>query len=269
MTAALVKKEEISLALADNFMDMVAQDAGAGRENMTVEDFAIPRIAIIQSLSPQRNKAKPEFIEGCSEGQIFENISKKLWNGEDGIYVVPVKFNRSYLEWKPRDEGGGLVKNHGSDRTAFDNARVDEKGKRWTPEGNTIALSAEYFVFVLDKSGMPIRAILSMSSTSLKQAKAWNNLIAGSKIKGKDDQFIDTPMFFNVYHMKTVPVTNKSGSWFTWSITNFKNVFDFAGNDGLYKAAKEFLAGVDAGKIKVSDPVVEHGDSEEDDEAPM
>lgn len=272
MSNALAKKEGTEVALNDEYLNLVNQDAGAGLEAMTVEDFAIPRIGIIQSLSPQRNKQKPEFIEGCSEGQIFESVTKKLWDGGEGIHVVPVKFNRSYIEWKPRGEGaGGIVKNHGADRTAFDNARVDEKGKRWTPEGNTIQLHAEYFVLVMAPNKPPIRAIISFSGTFLRQAKAWNNLIAESKLLGKDGKYIDTPAFFNVYQLKTTPVSNAKGSWFVWSVQNFKNVFDYAGNDGLYKMAKEFLQGIEAGKVKVSDPVADHeGDAgEEDDASPM
>lgn len=263
---AVVEKKDNSVALSDDYLSLVQQDSGAGCESMTVEDFAIPRIGIVQSLSPQRSKTKTEYIEGCTEGNIFESVTKKLWDGEKGIKVVPVKYSRSYLEWKDRDEGGGLVKNHGSDRTAYDSARVDAKnGKHYTPEGNVVVPTAEYYVLVLDNNGVPLRAVISMSSTFMKQAKAWNNLINQSKVKGKDGNYLDTPMFFNVYNLSTVPVSNDSGDWFTWKVEVDQNVFSFAGNRSLYDTAKEFLKGIEAGSVKVAEASADAVEESEDD----
>lgn len=275
MSQALKKTEGTEVAVQDDILDMIASDAGAGKENMTAEDFLIPRIGIIQSLSPQRNKAKAEFIDGCSEGQIFEGTSKKLWDGGEGIEVVPIKFNRCYLEWKP--DRGGLAKNHGDDRTAYDSARVDEKGKHFTPEGNSINLSAEYFVFVLRKGLPPLRAVISMSSTSLKQAKAWNNLMAETKHPDGKGGFVETPAFYNVYNMKTVPVTKKDNTWFAWNISVKQTVFKEAeavtgvpNDKSLYNLAKDFLSGINAGKVKAAPVVSEaHSEDEPNDADPM
>ena len=273
-------------ALASNLLDMVSADAGAGLNEMGADDFAIPRIGIIQSLSPQRNLQKPEFIEGCVEGQIFENVTKQLWKGGDGIVVIPVAYQPTYLEWKPRESGGGLVKNHGKDATLFQSTPANDKGKRITKDGNIIQRYGEYFVMVMNADGVPVRAVLSMTGTALKQAKAWNNMInqslvvdaEGKPVLDKAGAKINAPIFFYSYLLKTVPVINQQGQWFRWDIVKNTNeaqvpqsVFDLAGGlPEIYEAAKSFRDAITSGAVKVADPVEEHGESAvESDEDPM
>lgn len=275
-----------ALALASNLLDMVSADAGAGLNDMGADDFAIPRIGIIQSLSPQRQAAKPEYIEGCVEGQIFENVTKKLWKGSEGIVVVPVAYQPTYLEWKPRESGGGLVKNHGKDASLFNATPANEKGKRITADGNIIQRYGEYYVMIMNENGVPVRAVLSMSGTALKQAKAWNNLINESLVVGADGKpvldkagaKINAPIFFYSYLMKTTPVSNAQGQWFRWDIVKNTNeaqvpqsVFDLAGGaPDIYNAAKTFRDAITSGAVKVSDPVEEHAEvAVESDEDPM
>jgi len=276
-----------NLPAPTDLFDMVAEDAGTGLNDMGVDDFAIPRIGIVQSLSPQRRQDKPEFIDGCVEGQIFENISKKLWKGSEGIVVIPVAYSPAYLEWKPRDSGGGLVKNHGIDPTEYMKAKVDDKGKRITAAGNLIQRTAEYYVMVMNENGMPVRAVLSMAATSLKQAKGWNNLIneslvldAEGKPRLKDGKPVHAPIFYYAYKMKTVPVSNQQGQWFRWEIAKLTNekglpvsVVDLAnGQPDIYQSAKAFRDAIKEGTVKVADPVEDHdagGSSKETEEDPM
>lgn len=272
-------------ALVPEMLELVSGDAGVGLGDMGADDFAIPRIGIIQSLSPQRQAAKPEFIEGCVEGQIFENVTKKLWKGSEGIVVIPVAYSPAYLEWKPRESGGGLVKNHGKDATLFNSTPANEKGKRITKDGTIIQRSAEYYVMIVNEAGVPVRAVLSMGNTALKQAKGWNNLIneslvvdgEGNVVK-KDGKTISAPIFLYSYHLKTVPVSNQQGQWFRWDITKNVNekqvpvsVIDLAdGSSDFYNAAKAFRDAITSGAVKVADPVEEHvGSGSESDEDPM
>ena len=45
---------------------MFAEDAGSGLENVTSEDMAIPRLKILQALSPEVNKNDGKYVEGAS-----------------------------------------------------------------------------------------------------------------------------------------------------------------------------------------------------------
>jgi hypothetical protein len=61
---AVVEQGTTALAVAgDN--DLFADYADAGFENVTNNDILIPRISILQDLSPQVKEEKAEYIEGA------------------------------------------------------------------------------------------------------------------------------------------------------------------------------------------------------------
>lgn len=281
-----VEESENALTLAPELLDMVSSDAGEGLNDMGADDFAIPRIGIIQSLSPQRSSQKPEYIEGCVEGQIFENVTKKLWKGDEGIVVIPVAYSPAYIEWHPRGgEKKGMAKHHGKDATLFNATPAGEKGKRITKDGTIVQRSGEYYVMIIEKDKAPVRAVLSMGNSALRQAKAWNNLInqslvvdsEGKPVK-KDGKTVNAPIFYYAYSMKTVPTANQDGQWFRWEVSHHVNeagvpqsVLDLAGGQAdIYNAAKQFRDAITSGAVKVADPVDE-GDTAatETEEDPM
>jgi len=51
------------------------QKGNAGSEDVSAKDMIMPRVDVLQALSPQINKKKPEFIEGAEQGQIFNTVN--------------------------------------------------------------------------------------------------------------------------------------------------------------------------------------------------
>ena len=39
------------------------------------------------------------IVLGAEEGQIFDNVTNELFDGDKGITVVPVTFRKTYIEW--------------------------------------------------------------------------------------------------------------------------------------------------------------------------
>ena len=100
---------ELKTANKQDLAKAFEADAGSGFEEVTSSDIKIPFIRIIQALSPQIKKTDPSFIEGASQGDIFNTVTKTLWNGEEGILVIPSYFQQKLLEFIPRNQGGGFV----------------------------------------------------------------------------------------------------------------------------------------------------------------
>ena len=69
----------------------------------------IPFIRVIQALSPQIKKSDLSFIEGASQGDLFNTVTGEVWDGEKGINVIPCYQETKHLEFVPRDQGGGFV----------------------------------------------------------------------------------------------------------------------------------------------------------------
>ena len=67
-------KEETSLVLDDRPDWM--KDGNRGSEEVSSNDITLPRLQIIQDLSPQHKKNKPEYIDGAEVGDFFNSLMK-------------------------------------------------------------------------------------------------------------------------------------------------------------------------------------------------
>jgi len=234
-----------------------------GQENMTPQDYAIPRIAILQDLSPQVLKRDERYIEGAEVGDICDVVSNVLYSGEEGILVIPVSYRRAYTEWVPRSKGGGFV----ADRTPVGDAgerewqkfrascEQGEKGLLITPAGNELRQSAEYFVFLIDgKTGEYQPFVLNMGGTQLKKSRRWNTMMNQLKIE-YNGQRINPAMFYRSYRLTTVPERNDQGTWMGWQITPADDVVSLPNGEQTYLDAKEFRKSVQSGKVSAAAPV--------------
>lgn len=88
---ALAVKDEAALA-TQNEVPMGFEDEDAG-------DMIIPRVKVIQTLSPERKDGSAD------EGDIINSLTKEKYNGKKFIPVF--KFNNN-VEWKDRSDGGGI-----------------------------------------------------------------------------------------------------------------------------------------------------------------
>lgn len=81
-------------------LDSMNNAAPMGFEDEEADDIIIPRVKVIQTLSPER---KDKIAE---EGDIINSLTKEKLNGKNFIPVF--KFNNN-VWWKPRSEGGGIL----------------------------------------------------------------------------------------------------------------------------------------------------------------
>lgn len=108
-------KKESSNALA-SVPDFMKQDVGLGVEALGAGDMEVPRLIVLQSLSP-------EVVDGDEKpGSFYHTILEEALGKE--LRMVIVYADIKYILWKPRHEGGGIL------------ARSDD-GKTWTPPNAT------------------------------------------------------------------------------------------------------------------------------------
>ena len=77
MAKKIAKKEETGIVLSEDRPDFMG-NSQRGSEDVTIDDLTIPRVDIIQDLSPQHKKNKPEYIEGAEVGMLFNTVTGKL-----------------------------------------------------------------------------------------------------------------------------------------------------------------------------------------------
>lgn len=228
--------------LSTDVADLLAQDAGAGLENLTRQDLTIPRLGILQDLSPQVKKTESAHIEDAEAGQVCDYVNEALYSGEEGILVVPVSYRRAHIEFKQRKDGGGFVKDHGTEEgeKLLLTCKSGEKGENILPNGNILQVIGEYFVFLVNKEeGTWAPYVIGMGGVQLKKSKRWNSVMNGRKIDHPNGQGkITPPMFYSIFRLTTVPERNDKGSWFGWKIELDSDVMDLPTGKELYLAAR-------------------------------
>jgi len=203
--------------LPAELMAEMEQHQGDGMENADKDSFAKPMLSVLQKMSPQVDEDDPGHIEGAKPGKIYDNITQEVFTG---FQVIPVYFERQFIEWTPRDSGGGLVgiydRNQGEQKAA--NATRDG-GAYILESGNILQDTRQHYVLAIKPDGSTEPAMIPMSSSQIKHSRKWITQMQSVKVTGSSGKKIVPPTYAQVYHLTTQHESNDQGSWYGWKIT--------------------------------------------------
>lgn len=209
-TAELAKVEQKSAAVV--MAQTFEADAGSGFEEADASAYAIPFLQILQSGSPQCKKSDGAYIKGAEEGKFYNTVTQELYDGEVGITVIPCHYTQRFVEWKPRESGGGFVGSHLPGEQPA--TTKDDKFRDVTASGTNIVDSRNHYVLICNADGTLTPALITMTSTQQKKSKQWMSKMQGIKIKNAAGVFVTAPMMSRKYKLTTTPESNDKGSWF-------------------------------------------------------
>lgn len=168
-----------------------------GNDNVGVEDLTIPRLEIVQGLSPAVKPNDPGYIEGAKQGDLINSVTNRVY-GRD-VFLVPVHFTKQWLVWKSFDQGGGFF-------GAFNSPAEAETKKAEVVEGGEKAEFIEVVdtpthlcLLVNHAEGRIDEVMIPMTKTKAKVSRAWNTMI---RMSGLD-------RFARVYRITTAMEKNK------------------------------------------------------------
>lgn len=249
----------------------MGNDAGAGFEGATRESFSIPFLAILQSGSPQCKKSDGAFIKGAGEGMFINTATSDIFDGDEGIQIVPAAYTLTYVEWQLREQGGGYRGEHEASKglNLLRSTRKDDKGRDILPNGNQLNATHNFYALLLDSEGGFSRVVLSLTSTQIKTGKKWMTVMNMQQGQRPDGSKFPAPMFANVYSMTTTPQSNDKGSWFGW-VPSLERSLDLTdkGDVEIYLAARQFKDSILKGEVKVAERQEEAAASSEAGEGP-
>jgi hypothetical protein len=217
-----------------------------GFENVQPSDLIIPRYSILQGLSPQVTKGKPEYDPNARVGAIY-NIGLQEVIGDE-LRFLPVHYTKVYMEWAPRSSGKGLVRIH-EDSDVLDKATRDQNNRPTLSNGNYIAETAQFFGFDLNGK-TPRKVFIPMTSTQLKKARRLLTLAMSEEITLDNGKTRTPPIYYRVYTLTTVPESNAEGSWVGWKVERAEALPELPNWQELAEAAKRFRASLTAGNAK-------------------
>jgi len=233
---ALVKKD--AGALEQKLPAYLTKSSGPARgmEEADQKDLTLPRMAICQSMTPQRKKTNPLFIQGLEEGQLFNTLTGKVYGTE--VALIPIFMYKSRIKFTDFEDGGGIECQaiNGKSGGALCPSGCDGcLHSQWGEKGDPPACTLFYNYPALI---MPTKelVIVSMKSAGAKIARAWNTLI---KLRNQDT-------FAGVYQVATVAETADSHEFYNFSVKN-------AGwaDEETYKFAEQVYNGLKGKSIQM------------------
>ena len=229
-TRNVTEKKEGNLPAKIDFIS----DAGAGLENIDKDDLALPFLKLLQSGSDETKKKHANYVEGAEAGMFYNTVTKRLYDGEKGIQIIPCFYKLTYPEWAPfeRKEGRPVNPDRGAEVLA--KTKKDSSGKDVLDNGNQIIKTANHFVIINGEK--PEKALMAMKSTQLKVSRGWNSLMQDQfEMDPKTNKNVPAPMFSRIYKLNSV---ENSGS-FTWH--GYKvSLLGKVDNAAVYQMAREF-----------------------------
>ena len=213
-------------------LDFVA-DSGMGLENIDKSDLALPFLKLLQSGSDETKKKHAKYVEGAQAGMFYNTVTKKLYDGEKGIEVIPVFYKMTYPEWAPfeRKEGRPISNDRGPSIMA--NTTQNDRNKDMLDNGNEIIKTANHFVII--NGDRPEKALMTMKSTQLKESRNWNSLMENEFESAPSGKSVPAPIFSRVYKLNSVE-NSGSFTWHGYKVSMLKKVDDA----GLYQMARDF-----------------------------
>lgn len=242
-TTTEVAVAETNTALAVMAADFAA-DAGLGMEGADKSSFAIPFLSILQGLSPQL-----ETVDGAKPGLFINSITNEVFKE---VLVIPCAFQRRFLRWAPRSEGGGYKGEYNPvdiETGKIAGVQTNAEG-RLMLENDELKDTRNHFVLMQTESGAWTGALLSLSSTQIKKSKRWMSLILGIEMRNAQGKPFNPPSFSHVYKLSAVKEENSKGSWWGLQVEKVEPV----GDAELYAKAKAFHNSVSAGEVEVAPP---------------
>jgi hypothetical protein len=272
MTTAIAKKKDapnLSVVGAQpDWADELAGVAGGGLEDVRADDLAMPFFRLLQSLSPETKRSDAAYVDGAQEGMWLDTVARTAY---DSIVFIPSRYATHYIEWRPRTEGGGIVANHGSDRSVLARCTRDEKtGRDMTSDGNEIVATATWYGIVVSgttgDTTVPINkeAVIALSGTQQKVSRKWLSDAASIKLARKDGSYFTPPLFAMAYSLSSVATKNDMGSWSLAAFERAGWTLDLDNGRELFAQAKSFsevskdlqppVAGIEGEKAASSQP---------------
>ena len=224
------------------------QFAGAGLQEVKATDLAIPFLRILAQLSPQVNKRDGAYVQGAEAGDIYHTVSNTAFKGAEGVVIVPCHFQHRYLEWKPREKGGGFVGTHYSNAPIVKTTRRDDRGNEVLPNGNYLVNTYQFFVLLLTEDG-PQRCMIAMSSSQVTKAKRWLTVMEQQTFRASNGNVLIHAAFRFKYKLTTVPQQNDKGSWYGWEIQKLGPLAEDEAH--IFQMGAQFMKSVSAGDVVI------------------
>lgn len=227
------------------------KETGRGKENMDREDLTIPRIKLLQPMSPEVDEEDSEHRPGTLMNSITGH------NYGKSIVFIPLLHSKSRMLWRDREDGGGIQCSaadalHPREcvMTTLNDEEVKTgptcaqcKLKDWNNAAATDREKAPkctlYYNFPIVIVGEREPVVLTMERTKTKAARKLLSLAAYTG--GNYD------IFAKKYKLTVIKDKKNDNQWFNYSIepVGFVSETEYKAAESLYNSLKNVIIEAD------------------------
>ncbi|MGH6639333.1 MAG: hypothetical protein ACREBY_12145, partial [Polaromonas sp.] len=214
-------------AIEDKMNKLTTQDtdyglyAGQGFEGQSSDDMVMPFLTILQALSPQVQEGP------LRPGMLLDTVTGETWDGKSGIPFVPATTQHKFVEWRPRDSGGGFVGHLSpTDPIVEECRRTQEFGKWHTVGGNDLVET--FYVYGILATETPRQQVIAFSGARIKKYRAWMTKARTVQVPSGNNRMNIAPLFAHRYRLRTILEKNPKGTYYNW------DTIDFDGGDQVF-----------------------------------
>lgn len=245
------KNQEVRELDVDAALATLPEEAG----DFDQKDQIVPRFKIVQALSAELKRDKPQFVAEAKAGDFCLTSTKEVFDGRKGVTFVPSAYRREYPVFVPQDKGGGFIR-LGSE-SEFNALEPDDKGRRLTAEGHEVVETGTYYGFLVKPDGDHAPVVLSMAKSGLKAAKQLATYLSTYREQTKAGKR-SVPPYWRAFELTTVSTQNTKGQgWDTWSIRPLGRTLELPDGAALMEEAKQLREFVTKGSVKADHGVEE------------
>lgn len=249
----------------------LGEDEGVGLEDVGMDEQRIPFFRILQTNSPQVNPGEAAYIPEAKAGMIMNTATGQLYEEFD---FVPVYRDHNYVEYTPRDQGGGFVGIWPVDdpRLAKLKAEQSRFGRLTTPDGTELTETFYLYSLIEASDGVIVRGMLGFASTQIKKYQGLLSRLNTITYPGPDGKPRKPALYSHRAHAgKPVLEKNKKGTFFGWKL-GLKQEPPIRSlipqSDPLLVLAREFHALIKAGTVQAAYEAAGADDDKKDEEIP-
>tara|TARA_R110000765_G_scaffold10164_4_gene31778 strand:+ start:2550 stop:3386 length:837 start_codon:yes stop_codon:yes gene_type:complete len=235
----VAEKQSTEIAEASSIDSFLAENAGAGTQNFTKDDLALP---FLRSLD--EGAAMLDTLDGAEAGDMYNSVTLEVYKKDVGIKVIPCFYQKEYIEWAPIGTGSGAPINiyKTLDEAPKTERNHENKDLIVGGGGNYIETTAQHYVLlVTEESASP--ALISLKSTQLKKSRMWNTLTATAPPIQTANGTAPAPIFTYYYQLSTGAESNLKGRWSGWKILRGEKVDVLAHLKAAHSLATSFEKG--------------------------
>lgn len=208
------------------------EDGGSGFENQDSSFISIPFMNLLQALSPQ---LEDEKYEGSNPkaGMLFNTVTEEFISGKDGITIVPAHTERLFVEWIPRDQGGGFVAAYDPNDAATKEmiAKGDGFGTIKLENGNDLIETFYVYGVVVEGDSPAGMIVIPFTSTKIKVFKGLNTKLKTFAHR-RYGMRTAPPLWAHQLHIGSSKEKNNKGDFYNFAVTSAVDAFEHDGKTG-------------------------------------